>query len=108
MMNDDLVLLIGDVALTFLTLGGVGFLIAYSLLAKWWQVREGWWIASTAVALTVLFAYLGAGRVGWLPPLDDGGYRAWVRLAIFLLFAVGLAWVSVLLLLAQVELRRKK
>lgn len=94
---------VGDIEVGLLAVGGVTFLVAYTLLAKWWQSREGWFIFTASLWLTVLFAYIYASRVGWLAPLDDGGARVWLRLAIFTPFGVGLVWVSALLLLAQRE-----
>jgi len=94
---------VGDVEVGLLALGGMAFLIIYTLLAKWWKTREGKFIFVASLWLTVLFAYIYASRVGWLIPLEDGGARVWLRLIIFTPFAIGLIWISALLLLAQWE-----
>lgn len=99
---------VGDIEVGLLALGGIGFLLAYTLLAKWWRTREGKFIFTASLWLTVLFSYIYASRVGWLAPLDDGGARVWLRLAIFTPFAVGLIWISVLLLMAQREQWKRK
>lgn len=97
----------GDIEVGLLALGGILFLTVYTLLAKWWRYREGRFIFTASLWLTVLFAYLFAGRIGWLAPLEDGGARVWLRLAIFTPFAIGLVWISVLLLMAQWEKHKK-
>ena len=107
-MGDSVLITIGDIELAALTLGGVLFLVAYSVLAQWWRTREGRFIFTAGLWLTVLFAYLYAARVGWLPPLDDSSARAFLRLIVLTPFAVGLVWISTLLLMAQIEQRRKR
>ena len=92
---------VGDLEVGLLALGGAAFLTVYTLLARWWKVREGLFIFTASLWLTVPFAYIYAGRIGWLAPLDDGGARVWLRLVIFTPFAIGLIWISVLLLMAQ-------
>ncbi len=107
-MDASTLVLWGDIAAFGLAIGGVLFLLAYSLVAKWWRWREGWFIALSSLGLSSLFWYIAAARFGWLPPLDDSSTRAWLRLTIFGAFGVALLWVSVLLLLAQIEQRRKE
>ncbi len=97
---------VGDVELGLLALGGVLFLLLYTVTATWWRIREGWFIFLCSVGLTALFAYIFAGRVGWLAPLDDGGVRVVLRVVIFTGFGIALMWIGTLLLLAQREQRR--
>lgn len=106
-MADSVWISLGDFELAALTIGGCLFLVAYTALAKWWRNREGRFIFTAGLWLTVLFAYLLAARSGWLPPLDDSDARAFLRLAVLTPFAVGLIWVSTLLLMAQIEQRKK-
>lgn len=103
MMTDEFWIKVGDIELAALAVGGVLFLVLYTLLAKWWRWREGWFIFVAGTGLTSLMAYIYAGRVGWLPPLDDGGARVWLRLLIFTGFGVALVWIGALLLMAQYE-----
>lgn len=106
-MKAETWILIGDLEAVALALGGVIFLITYTFLARWWEVREGWFISLASLWLTVLFGYIAASRFNLLPPLDDSATRIWLRLIIFTGFGVVLVWVSILLLLAQYEQRKK-
>lgn len=102
-MDDSFWIRVGDAELAALTIGGALFLILYTLLARWWRWREGWFIFVAGTGLTALFAYIYAIRAGWLPPLVDGGPSVWIRLLIFTGFGVALVWIGVLLLMAQYE-----
>ena len=102
-MESNFWVTVGDIEVGLLALSGLVFLTTYTLLARWWKTREGKFIFTASLWLTVLFSYIYAARVGWLSSLEDGGARVWLRLAIFTPFAVGLIWISVLLLLAQRE-----
>ncbi len=66
-------------------------------------MAEGWFVALSSLGLSSLFGYIAASRFNWLPTLDDSQTRAWLRLIIFTGFGVALLWVSVLLLLAQID-----
>lgn len=107
-MTSETLVLLGDIEAAALTIGGILFLIMYSVLAKWWKFREGWFISLASLWLTVLFGYIAASRFNLLPPLDDSATRIWLRLIIFTGFGVALVWVSVLLLLAQYEQRKRR
>lgn len=107
MSNDSLVLL-GDIEAAALAVGGIIFLVVYSCVARWWKWREGWFVALSSLGLSSLFGYIAASRFNWLPPLDDSQTRVWLRLIIFTGFGVALLWVCTLLLLAQIEQRRKE
>lgn len=107
-MTAETWILIGDLEAAALAIGGVIFLITYTFLARWWEVREGWFISLASMWMTAIFGYIAASRFEWLPPLDDSSTRVWLRLVIFTGFAVALIWVSGLLILAQIEIRKKE
>lgn len=90
----------GTVALMLAVIQGVLFLVAYSVLARWWESREGWYLWVSSAILAAILAYNYAAIAGWFD-LRDPAVRDWTRLAIYGGALVIMTWRAVLLLMAQ-------
>lgn len=90
----------GNIALLLAVVLGVLFLVLYSILARWWETREGWYLWVSSLILAMILGYNYAAIVGWFD-LRDPAVRDWTRLAIYGGALVIMTWRSILLLLAQ-------
>lgn len=90
----------GNVALLLAVVQGAVFLVVYSVLARWWETREGWYLWFSSLILATILAYNYAAIVGWFD-LRDPAVRDWTRLGIYAGALVIMTWRAVLLLMAQ-------
>lgn len=94
----------GDWMLFAAVVQGVMFLAAYTLLARWWESREGWYLWVSSLILALILGYNYAAVMGWFD-LRDPAVRDWTRLTIYAGALVIMTWRAILLLMAQFQNR---
>lgn len=93
---------IGTVVLGLATGAGILFLLTYTLFARWWETREGWYLFVSSAILAVILGYNFAAIQRWFP-LSDPNVQNWTRMAVYGGALVIMLWRGLLLIQAQAE-----
>lgn len=93
---------LGTMVLGAAAIAGLFFLVVYSLLARWWESREGWYLFVSSAILAEILSYNYAAIKGWFL-LTDPLVREWVRLLIYTQVLLVMAWRGLLVIQAQAE-----
>lgn len=94
---------LGTFTLAVAAIFGVGFLVAYSVLARWWESATGWYLWVSSAILTIILGYNYAALQGWLSVTQ----REWTRFLIYFGALVIMVWRGALLLAAQYQVYRE-
>ncbi len=100
-MTLDRIMAVGDACLVLAVVAAVGFLTVYTVLARWWETREGWYLWVSSLVFAGLLTYNLGVIMGWA--WADPWVRAWTRAAMYAACLVVMCWRGVLLILAQLQ-----